>query len=176
MAESVDRPDRPRPEMKPGLVPEAPMDGIVPLRGDSAAPATEPRAVSRHAPHGRPGIPPDQPGRGEDAVRLPPGHAAAGLADPGRGRADGDRDVDLGPAAAADLPGRGRGHDRPARVQPGPLDPGLARHRPARSHHSGDVHPQPDRAAQEQGAGRAGGQQPGLASEVSQPSTTRPRS
>ena len=77
------------------------MDGIAPLRGNSLPldhgqpSASGPPRSRRPSRHSR-----DQPGRGEGPRGLPPGHAAAGLADPGGGPADGHRDVDLGPAAA----------------------------------------------------------------------------
>ena len=121
--------------MKPGFVPEAAHGRNRAASRSFRRFGSEPK---RHSPrphgHGRPGIPPDQSGGREDAVRLHQSHAAAGLADPGGGRADGHRDVDLGPATADDLPGLRRGHDRPARIQPRPFDHGIARHRPPRSH------------------------------------------
>ena len=147
--------------MKHGIVSEAAMDGIVPSRefltcDDQTAPA----GSSPPRPGGRPGLALDQPGRGERPRRLSSGDPPAGLADPGRG---------LPMAVATSIwalrqPASTRPWPRSPStrpIQPRALDPGLARHRPARPARPGIVHPQPHRPAQEPAPGRDGGERPG---------------
>ena len=104
--------------------------------------------AGRARPGGRPGTPPSrQPGRGQRPVGLPPGPAAAGLADPGRGRADGDRGVDLGPAAAARST-RPRPRSRSSRPSSTRSSRRWSRTTSAGTTRTpGDVRPQPDRPA-----------------------------
>ena len=92
------RPDGPRPKMKPESIRRHPWTESCRFE-EFAAPASS-RPLSRHAPAAVPASAPDQPGRGEGPVGLPAGHAAAGLADPGGGRADGDRHRRSGPCAS----------------------------------------------------------------------------